>query len=152
MTNNEGEEKESQSESEVTSQQATEESNRILEVARRRNAVLRLVGGLAINKHCTEHDFCDRSHGDLDFVALSSQYENIVEVMKEAGYNEVTSMTFSTGGSRLLFERPGMVDHIDLFMDRIDIEHVIDLRNRLEIDEDTVSISDLLLLKLTITR
>jgi hypothetical protein len=152
MANIEGEEKESQADSEVTSQEATEESKRILEVAKRKNAILRLVGGLAINKHCTEHDFCDRSHGDLDFVGLSSQYGNIVEVMKEAGYIEVKSMTFSTGGSRLLFERPGMTDHIDVFMDRIDIEHIIDLKDRLDIDEDTVSISDLLLLKLTITR
>jgi hypothetical protein len=152
MTNFEGEEKDPQTDSEVTSQEATEESKRILEIAKRRNAVLRLVGGLAINKHCTEHDFCDRSHGDLDFVGLSSHYENIVEVMKEAGYDEVSSMTFTTGGSRLLFERLGMVDHIDIFMDRIDIEHIIDLKDRLDIDEDTVSISDLLLLKLTITR
>jgi len=152
MADIEGEEKESQTDSEVTSREATEESNRILEVSKRRKAVLRLVGGLAINKHCTVHDFCDRSHGDLDFVGLSSQYESIVEVMKEAGYNEVTSMTFSTGGSRLLFERPGMTDHIDVFMDRMDIEHVLNLKDRLNIDEDTVSISDLLLLKLTITR
>ncbi|MHA2072396.1 MAG: hypothetical protein ACW985_11500 [Candidatus Thorarchaeota archaeon] len=132
--------------------QASEESSRILTGAKRRNAVLRLVGGLAIHVHCAEHHFCDRSHGDMDFVGLSSQYESIVQVMKEAEYIENTNMTVSTGGSRLLFEKPGAADHIDVFLDRIDIEHEIDLKDRLEIEKDTISVSDLLLLKLTITR
>jgi hypothetical protein len=72
--------------------------------------------------------------------------------MTDAGYVENKSMTVSSGGTRLLFERPGVTDHIDVFIDRIDIEHVIDLKDRLDIDEDTVSISDLVILKLTITR
>ncbi|MHA2004599.1 MAG: hypothetical protein ACW960_10880 [Candidatus Thorarchaeota archaeon] len=98
--------------------QASEESSRILTGAKRRNAVLRLVGGLAIHVHCAEHHFCDRSHGDMDFVGLSSQYESIVQVMKEAEYIENTNMTVSTGGSRLLFEKPGAADHIDVFLDQ----------------------------------
>ena len=131
---------------------ASRESVRILDGARRRNTVLRLVGGLAIHIHCTEHSFCDRRYGDIDFVGLSSQYKSIVEVMKEVGYIENSNMTISTGGSRLLFEKPGSTKHIDVFMDHIDIEHEVNLRKRLEIEKDTISISDLLLIKLTITR
>jgi hypothetical protein len=88
----------------------------------------------------------------MDLVGLSSQYEDIVQTMKKAGYLENTGMTISTGGSRLLFEKSGEASHIDVFLDRINIEHEIDLRERLEIEEDTVSVSDLLLIKLTITR
>ena len=88
----------------------------------------------------------------MDLVGLVSQYEDIVQTMKKAGYLENTSMTISTGGSRLLFEKSEEASHIDIFLDRINIEHEIDLRNRLEIEEDTVSVSDLLLIKLTITR
>jgi len=131
---------------------ASRESTRILDEANQRNTVLRLVGGLAIHIYCTEHSFCDRHHADMDFVGLSSQYGSIVEVMKKAGYMENSSMTLSTGGSRLLFEKPGTMDHIDVFLDHINIEHEIDIRNRLGIENDTISISDLLLLKLTITR
>jgi len=132
--------------------QASRESTRILDEAKRRNTVLRLVGGLAIHLHCTEHSFCDRRYGDIDFVGLSSQYESIVEVMKEVGYIENSNMTISTGGSRLLFEKPGFTDHIDVFLDHIDIEHEVDLKDRLDIEKDTISVSDLLLIKLTITR
>jgi hypothetical protein len=132
--------------------QASRESARILDEAKRRNTVLKLAGGLAIHNHCTEHSFCDRRYGDIDFVGLSSQYESIVEVMKEAGYIENSNMTMSTGVSRLLFEKPESTDHIDVFLDHMDIEHDVNLRNRLEIEKDTISISDLLLNKLTITR
>jgi hypothetical protein len=132
--------------------QASRESTRILDEARRRNTVLRLVGGLAIHIHCTEHSFCDRRYGDIDFVGLKTQYKSIVEVMKEVGYMENSNMTMSTGGSRLLFERPGTTDHIDVFLDHIDIEHEVNLKDRLDIEKETISISDLLLVKLTITR
>ncbi|MHA2143526.1 MAG: hypothetical protein ACXADF_18395 [Candidatus Thorarchaeota archaeon] len=128
------------------------ESSRILEEGRKRGVVLKLVGGLAVHNHCAEHHFCDRSHGDMDFVGLSSQYEDIVQSMNEVGYVENMSMTIAKGGSRLLFEKPGELDHIDVFLDRIDIEHTVNLKDRLEIEEDTLSVSDLLLLKLTITR
>jgi hypothetical protein len=132
--------------------QASRESTRILDEARRRNTVLRLVGGLAIHIHCTEHSFCDRRYGDIDFVGLKTQYKSIVEVMKEVGYMENSNMTMSTGGSRLLFEKPGTTDHIDVFLDHIDIEHEVNLKDRLDIEKETISISDLLLVKLTITR
>jgi hypothetical protein len=130
----------------------TNESTQILAEAKKRQTTLKLIGGLAIHKHCTEHEFCDRDYGDIDFVGLSSQYKSIVDVMKTAGYVENSNMTISTGGSRLLFEKPDSTDHIDVFLDYIDIEHRVDLRDRLKIEQDTISISDLLLVKLTITR
>ena len=132
--------------------QALSEFTRIRDIAKRNNTVLKLVGGLAIYEYCTDHSFCERHHADMDLVGLVSQYEDIVQTMKKAGYLENTSMTISTGGSRLLFEKSEEASHIDIFLDRINIEHEIDLRNRLEIEEDTVSVSDLLLIKLTITR
>jgi hypothetical protein len=131
---------------------AFEEAEQILQRARDARVTLRLVGGWAIQLHCTEHDFCDREHPDIDFVGLSSQYEDIVRVMKDMGYVENQNMTLATSVSRLLFERPGSSDYVDVFLDSMDIEHYIDLRDRLEIEEDTLSVSDLLLIKLTISR
>lgn len=129
-----------------------EEASDILETAREAGVALKLVGGWAIQLHCTEHDFCDREHPDIDFVGLRSQYEDIVEVMTQHGYVENRNMTMATSVSRLLFEKPGSNDHIDVFLDFIDIEHYIDLRDRLEIEEHTISVSDLLLIKATISR
>jgi hypothetical protein len=133
-------------------QRASEESNRIMVQTRRRGVVLKLIGGLAVHSHCSVHDFCDRSYADLDFIGLRSQYEQLVQVMKDLGYAENTNMTLSTSGSRLLFERKGAKKHIDVFMDSVDIEHRVVLKDRLDIESSTISVSDLLLLKLAITR
>ena len=129
-----------------------EEAERILERAKESGVVLKLVGGWAIQIHCTEHDFCDREHPDMDFVGLRSQYQQIVRLMEDTGYHENKNMTLATSVSRLLFEKPGDSEHIDVFLDFIDIEHFIDLKDRLEIEDDTVSVSDLFLIKTTISR
>ena len=132
--------------------QATGESLRIARKAESRGVVLRLVGGHAIHIHCEDHHFCDRTHGDLDLVGLSGQYMEIVQLMEELGYVENETMTFNTAGSRLLFEKPDSEEHIDVFLDQMNIEHNIDLRNRLQIEKLTVPVSDLLLAKLTISK
>ncbi|UCH05751.1 MAG: hypothetical protein JSW05_06190 [Candidatus Thorarchaeota archaeon] len=132
--------------------QTTGEALRIVWEAESRGVILRLVGGHGIHVHCEEHQFCDRSHGDLDLVGLSGQYTGIVQLMEKLGYVENKTMTFNTAGSRLLFERPDSEEHIDVFLDQMNIEHNIDLRNRLQIEKLTLSVSDLLLAKLTISK
>ncbi|MHA2079662.1 MAG: hypothetical protein ACW99H_00775 [Candidatus Thorarchaeota archaeon] len=134
------------------SRQDVRESERILQRANENHVTLRLVGGLAIREHCSEIAFCERRYADIDVVGLSNQFTQIVKTFEELGYIEKQSMTISTGGTRLLFEKPGSDDHVDVFLDNIDIEHMIDLRNRLTIEERTISVSDLLLVKLAISR
>ncbi len=123
--------------------------NRILSAASERNITLKLMGGWATHVHCSNHDFCDREHLDIDFVGLRSQHKEIVELMEDSGYTENQTMTLATSVSRLLFEKPDSSDHIDVFLDFIDMEHYIDLRDRLDIEETTLSVSDLLLIKVT---
>jgi hypothetical protein len=132
--------------------EAKGEVQKILRYAKQKGVVLKLLGGWAVHIHCSEHEFCDREHGDFDFVGLSSQYAEIVRIMKELEFIENKNMTLSTSGSRLLFEKPNSPEHIDVFLDFVDIEHRVILKDRLEIEEDTLSVSDLLLMKLTITR
>ena len=129
-----------------------EESERILVKARENGVTLKLVGGLAIRNHCEELDFCDRDYADIDLVGLSEDSPKIVKILQELGYVEDRGMTLSTGGDRLLFKKPGSKDHIDVFLDHLNIEHDIDLKKRLRIEEKTISVSDLLLAKLTISR
>lgn len=128
------------------------ESERILQRATENDIILRLAGGLAIREHCKEIVFCERKYADIDFVGLSHQSHQIIKTFEELGYIEKRSMTIATSGTRLLFEKPGSADHVDVFLDKINIEHMIDLRNRLANEERTVSVSDLLLIKLAISR
>ncbi len=131
---------------------AVPESMRIIDEARARGVVLRLAGGLAVRQHCREYEFCERDYGDIDFVGLSHQSSAIVEIIEGLGYRENTHYTITTGGTRLLFERPGSTDHVDVFLDHLRMEHDIDLRDRLDFEKNTISVSDILVTKLIITK
>ena len=97
------------------SPQDVSESERILQRANENNVTLRLVGGLAIREHCSEIAFCERRYADIDVVGLSNQAHLIVRTFEELEYIEKRSMTISTGGTRLLFEKPdSMVHHTRL--------------------------------------
>jgi hypothetical protein len=129
---------------------ALDESIRIITRAREKGVVLRLIGGLAIRQHCGEPAFCDREYGDIDVVGLSHQANSIMETIEEFGYHEANLYTMISGGNHLLFEKPDSEDHIDVFLDKLQMEHDIDLRDRLDIEENTISVSDLLISKLII--
>jgi len=129
---------------------AYETSISIIEKARAQGIFLRLIGGLAVKAHCGEDDFCKREHGDIDFIGLSHQSSLIIKTVQNFGYYENTDYTFTSGGTHLLFEKPNSDDHIDVFLDKLRMEHEIDLRGRLDIEENTISISDLLVCKLII--
>ena len=131
---------------------AVPESMRIIDEARARGVVLRLAGGLAVRQHCRAYEFCERDYGDIDFVGLSHESSAIVDLIEGLGYRENTHYTVTTGGTRLLFEKPGSTDHVDVFLDHLRMEHDIDLRNRLAIEKNTISVSDILVTKLIITK
>lgn len=131
-------------------ERALEESIRIITRARAKGVVLRLMGGLAIRLHCGEPAFCDREYGDIDVVGLSNEAEAIMETIEEFGYQENNFYTMLSGGAHLLFEKPDSKDHIDVFLDKLPMEHDIDLRDRLDIEENTISVSDLLISKFII--
>jgi hypothetical protein len=129
---------------------AIEESKLILRRAREKGVVLRLIGGLAVRQHCVDLSFCEREHEDIDFVGLSHQSSTIIDTIEEFGYQEDTSFTMTSGGTHLLFKKPDSDADVDVFLDKLQMEHEIDLRERLNIEENTISVSDLLVCKLII--
>ncbi len=129
-----------------------DEAKRIIRAAEDRGVALRVFGGLAIQMHCKDVQFCTRSHADIDLVGLSRQAAQIKSIIEGMGYVENSGTELSVGWERMLFERPESKDHIDVLLDRLTFEHTIDLRERLGIEELTISVSDLLLSKLSIAR
>jgi hypothetical protein len=126
------------------------ESKRIIDAARDVGATLRLIGGLGVRTHCNELKFCDREHGDIDLAGLSRDSDKIIEILQSMGYRERRTVTFASGGNRLLFENTQIGNHVDIFLDKLRMEHEINLKERLKTNEYTVSVSDLLLGKLII--
>jgi hypothetical protein len=126
------------------------EAQRIIDAGQANNVLLRLIGGLAIRRHCEIIGFCERDYSDIDMVGLRKQSAQIIKVMEELGYQEDSQVALSTAGQRMLFLKPGSTDHVDVFLDTFEMEHSIDLKHRLTIEKYTISISDLLLSKLQI--
>ena len=128
------------------------EAQRIIDMGNTRQVLLRLLGGLAIRQHCEIIGFCERDYSDVDLVGLRKQIPQIIQVMKDLGYHEDPQVAITSDGHRMLFLKPGSTNHVDVFLDTFEMEHSIDLSDRLTIETYTISISDLLLTKLQIHR
>jgi Fic family protein len=147
------------------------EAMAIIDAARERGAQLRLTGGLAIRRYCIDLDFMDREYSDIDFVGLSSQSSELHEVFAALGYAENRYVTQSTDAGQLQYikiealkdERaqaeaaaahtpyePPLVDHVDIFLDVMRMDHDLDVRERLDLDDYAITPADALLAKLQI--
>ncbi len=127
------------------------EAKRIIDKAAERNIMLKLIGGLAVRNHCKIIEFCERDYSDIDFVGLSEQLKDIERVFTELGYTHNKDVLISSGGRRMQFISSNGLEHVDVFLDKFEMDHdVIDLKNRLKIEKYTISLSDILLTKLQI--
>jgi Fic family protein len=144
----------------------------MVDTARLQGATLRLVGGLAVRRHCLDLDFMDREYSDIDFVGLSQQKLELHEVFVKLGYAENRYVTQSTDAAQLQYIKvealeaqaaaargsavtppePLLVDHVDIFLDVMRMDHDVDVRGRLDIDDYAVSPVDTLIAKLQIGR
>jgi len=139
-----------------------EEGLRIVDAARERGLVLRLMGGLAVRVHCELIAFCERDYSDLDMVGLKSQGKEVIALFRDLGYDFDLHTSQATGGRQLQFVRPCAHDaggaplheddHVDVFLDVFKMDHEIVLKDRLELDEYTIPPTDQLLTKLQVNR
>ena len=126
------------------------EAERIIDAAEEKGVVLRLIGGLAVRNHCVITYFCEREYLDIDFVGLTKQSREITLLLDGLGYEENRNVRLVSGGLQLQFYRENLEDHIDVFLGTLRMEHDLSLKNRLNIEDYTISVSDLLLSKLQI--
>ena len=145
----------------------------IIDAARAAGAQLRLTGGLAVRRYCTDLDFMDREYSDIDFVGSSEHKKEIHTVFESLGYTENRYVTQSTDSGQLQYIKnealegmkaeaqataagesssyePPLVDHIDIFLDVMRMDHDIDVSERLEIDDYAISPADAFIAKMQI--
>ena len=137
-----------------------DEARRIIDEARRRGVVLRLFGGLAVRDHCELAYVCERDYSDIDLIGLHKQYKQIPALFAELGFKENLHVRQATANRQLQFYRecdhPDAElhyfihpdDHVDVFLDDFRMDHEVPLADRLEIEDYTISLSDVLLTKL----
>lgn len=118
--------------------------------------VMRLIGALAFRTHCPQYGYIQDSLGrvftDIDFASYKEYFKDIVRLLPELGYEEDKMVTRLFSEFRLLFHDPLYGRHIDIFFDKLDFSHVIPLKGRLEAEQLTLPLAELLLEKMQIAQ
>jgi hypothetical protein len=130
-----------------------QEAMRILEAAQAERMPLRLLGGLAIALRCPgvqSDKRLQRNYADMDFAILSQSRAQVKALFSSLKYSGKEPFNSLHGYQRLIFSHEEHGSKIDIFVDRLQMCHTIDLRKRLHIHDQTLSLADLLLTKLQI--
>jgi hypothetical protein len=128
------------------------EGARLAEAAREAELKLRLAGGVGVALCCPSAAAppLRRTYKDIDLAGRSADRRRISSLLIEAGYAPDERFNMLHGARRLLFYDDANGRQLDVFLDRAELCHMIDLRGRLDIAGPTLPPSDLLLMKLQI--
>lgn len=131
-----------------------EEAVRIVNEAKKRKLILRVMGAVAIRIKCTGYIslYAELKRGltDIDFAGYSKQGRKISALLKELGYELRKDMLIHEG--RYFFYDPNSGLKVDIFLDKLSMSHTINFKNRLELDFPTITLTDLVLEKLQIVK
>ncbi|MDQ3947142.1 MAG: hypothetical protein M3357_18680 [Actinomycetota bacterium] len=130
------------------------EADRVLVAGREAGVTLRLLGALAFRRRCPRYqhlqDRLGRAFTDIDFAGYGREVPDIRSVMSGLGYREDPGVYVESEGSRLIFEHPDTGLHADVFLDKLEFCHTISWDGRLEVDEETIPLAELVLEKMQI--
>jgi len=128
------------------------ETQRILCAAEDHDLTLRLLGGMAVRLHCPTaiHRSLERRYADIDFMALKKQREGVKELFLELGYSSREMFNVMSGGKRLIYNDVTNGRRVDLFFDVFEMCHRLNFKDRLLLDNPTITLADLLATKLQV--
>ena len=129
-----------------------QEGMRIADAARAADIALRLTGGVAVAMLCPSASAppLARDYADIDAVGPAKQANRMTDFLVSLGYEP--DITFNTlhGASRLFFWDGVRERQLDVFLDRVEMCHKLDFSKRLFASAATISLADLLLMKLQV--
>ncbi len=116
--------------------------------------MLRLLGGVAFYLRCpsARSGSLARSYDDVDFIGHARQSSEIKRLFGELGYVPRERFNAMHGNRRLGFTSPGQQRRVDVFLDVFEMCHKFNLKERMEIDRQTLPLADLLATKLQIVQ
>ena len=125
----------------------------ILKEAKKRNLLVRLIGSTAFVVHCPENralfKALDRRLTDVDLISYSSASQSSFDDMfATLGYQPIRSLGWHAAARDIYVNDEKL--YVDVFKDTLSYCHVIDFKDRLELDEPTITLVDLMLEKLQV--
>ncbi|HUH98766.1 MAG TPA: hypothetical protein VLZ89_15480 [Anaerolineales bacterium] len=135
------------------------ERTRILEALAQeenKHVMMRLIGALAFRTHCQVYGYIQdklgRKFTDFDFVSYPRFVRDVRRILTELGYEEDKQVTQLFGDRRMLFHDPAFGRHADVFYNVLDFCHPLSFVGRLEAEQLTVPLAELLLEKMQIVQ
>lgn len=128
------------------------EGKRIAQAAAARGLPLRLIGGVAVAllSPSSQKPPLRRKYADIDFTTTGAAKDGVVELMEGLGYAGDREFNMLHGHRRLYFWDGVNQRQVDVFVDEANLCHRIDLKHRIEAVPLTVSLADLMVLKLQV--
>jgi hypothetical protein len=127
-----------------------EEARRLVDLARERGIVLRMLGGLAIGFLSPDLPPRTRTGQDLDFGSRSSTRRALTDLLIEKGFEPDKNFNALYGNKQLYFANPETGLAIDVLIDKLSMCHTLEFADRLDRLPYTLDPIDLLLSKLQI--
>jgi hypothetical protein len=128
------------------------EAVRVLDAAQAEGVLLRALGGLAVKLICPSARVppLARSYKDLDLATRHGESPRVTDLLRSLGYEPDLEFNALHGLKQLYFWDPTHRRQLDVFVDRIDLSHTLEIADRLDVTPRTLSPADLLLTKLQV--
>jgi hypothetical protein len=127
------------------------EADRVLDAAEAQGVVLRLIGGLAVHAH--SHPMpraLARTYGDIDTATVKGQNRAVNDLLTGLGYEPAQQFNALNGSSRMLFHDRPNDRKLDVFVNGFELNHAIPITARIDVDQRTIPLAELLLTKLQV--
>ncbi len=136
-----------------------DEGRRLVEHAQAEGIILRVMGPIALHYYFPGHvdlyrrmeRLGERVFTDIDFASYGKHRGKLVPFFERHSYELEKRAAMISGGTRMIFFS-NHIPMIDVFFDKLDYNHPIDYRGRLESHPYCVSLADLMLQKLQIVQ
>jgi len=132
------------------SEALNDEVRSIISAAQQQGVILRATGDTAIRLCCPSADRTAPRFSDkiLDLAGHANQSAQISAVLESLGHAPERRFNLLRGSERLRFTHPEKQLGIEVFLDVLRMYHQLNFSAGLDLDEDTISLADLLLWKL----
>jgi hypothetical protein len=132
----------------------TDEAQRLATKIKAAGLNVKLLGGLAVwlQSPSARHEPLQRQYGDLDFIGSKKEMKKFIQLMLDSGYIEDKRFNAIHGATRLILIDQTNQRPVDVLIDTFKMCHEIDMSDRLTSESPTISLADLLLSKLQVTK
>jgi hypothetical protein len=122
----------------------------VVREANGRGIPLKLIGGQAVRVLCPLFPHRARDDQDMDFACVSSRKREVIDFLGEKGFLGDAKFNLLHGDRQMYFTTGDGKTSVDVVMDKLNMCHVLEFKDRIDRMPDTLDVTDLLLSKLQI--